>query len=122
MYKKINADLLLRIGVAFAFFYPPVSAFFDPYAWVGYFPPFVNSLPGIDSLMLLHIFGAIEIILGFWILFGKRIAYPSLIAAFMLAAIVVLNFNQMDVLFRDIPILLMCVALYLNHAPQKKHG
>ena len=109
-------DWLLRIGVGFAFLYPPISALMNPFAWVGYFPLFVtNIFP--DAMILLHIFGIIEVIVGLWILSGKKIFIPSTIAALMLAGIVVFNFSQMDVLFRDIPILLMAVALILSHKP-----
>ncbi len=112
----LNAvDLLLRIGVAFAFLYPPISALFNPYAWVGYFPVFISSIEGIDALMLLHIFGVFEVMLGLWILSGRRILLPSVAASISLFLIVAFNWTQMDVLFRDLPILLMAVALVLLH-------
>lgn len=110
--KKI--DWLLRIGVGFAFLYPPISALLNPFAWVGYLPLFVtNIFP--DAIVLLHIFGVVEVIIGLWILSGKKIFIPSTLAALMLAGIIVFNFSQMDVLFRDIPILLMAVALMISH-------
>lgn len=112
MHSKKTMELLLRVGVALAFVYPPVSALFNPYAWIGYFPPFVAGV-GIEMNLLLHIFGVIEIAVALWILFGKRIFIPSLIAAAMLFLIVVFNLPQMDVLFRDISILLMALALAL---------
>jgi hypothetical protein len=104
-------EKVLRIGVAFSFIYPPISAFFNPYAWVGYFPALLTNLSFIDSLTLLHIFGVIELCIGIWILFGKRIFIPSLLASTLLFAIIVLNLKQIDVLFRDIPILLMALLL-----------
>jgi uncharacterized membrane protein YphA (DoxX/SURF4 family) len=103
-------QLLLRIGVAFSFIYPPISAFFNPYAWVGYFPPFISSLP-FEATLLLHMFGAAEVLIALWVLFGKKVAIPALIAAAMLTGIVLFNLSQMDVLFRDIPIILMALAL-----------
>jgi hypothetical protein len=65
-------------------------------------------------MLLLHLFGALEIGIAIWILFGKQIFIPALIAVVILVLIVVLNVRQMDVLFRDIPILLMAVALLLK--------
>ena len=109
-----HVELLLRIGVAFSFLYPPISAFFNPYSWVGYFPVFISDT-GLDMLLLLHIFGVIEIAIGLWVLSGKRIFIPSAIAVLMLASIVLLNITQMDVLFRDVPILLMAIALCILH-------
>ncbi len=113
-----TTSLLLRVGVAIAFIYPPISALIEPLAWVGYFPSFISALP-IDSTTLLHIFGAFEVIIGLWILSGKKILVPSALAVLSLAAIVLFNLAQMDVLFRDIPIALMAFALALD-AREKK--
>lgn len=104
-------EKVLRIGVAFSFIYPPISAFFNPYAWIGYFPSFLLKMDFIDSLTLLHIFGVVELCIGIWILFGKRIFIPSLLASIFIFAIIIFNLAQIDVLFRDIPILLMALLL-----------
>ena len=69
MNKKV--DLLLRVGVAFAFLYPALSALYNPFAWIGYFPAFTLGI--VPDLVLLHSFGAVEIIIGVWILSGKKI-------------------------------------------------
>jgi uncharacterized membrane protein YphA (DoxX/SURF4 family) len=111
-------DFVLRLGVAFAFLYPPISAFFNPYAWVGYFPSFILDLP-IDQTVLLHSFGVLEIIIALWILLGKNIFIPSLLASIMLLGIVVFNIPQMDVIFRDISILFMSGALAYCYYPKK---
>ena len=106
-------SLLLRIGVAFAFIYPAVAGFFDPYSWVGFFPPFMlNIIPG---AILLPVFEIFEIALGILILFMERPFVPAILAALMLLAIVVLNYKTMDIIFRDISILLMAVALAVIH-------
>jgi uncharacterized membrane protein YphA (DoxX/SURF4 family) len=110
---------ILRVGIAFSFIYPPISAFFNPYAWVGYFPAFATTFP-IDELVLLHIFGIIEICIAVWILCGKNLRIPLLFATTMLVAIVGFNMNQFDVLFRDVPIIGMCIALYLLYYPLTK--
>ncbi len=113
-----TAQLLLRLGVAFAFLYPPINAFIDPYAWVGYFPSFVRDLG--PEMVLLHIFGAIEIVIGLWILSGKRLFYPSLVASGMLALIVILNLGDFQVLFRDVPIALAALALAVLNRPERR--
>ncbi len=100
----------LRVGVAFAFLYPPINALSDPDSWIGYFPNFITSLP-IDPLLLLHSFGALEVIIALWILSGWKIRIPSIIAAVMLIAIVVFNGAQFPVLFRDVSIALAALAL-----------
>lgn len=106
-------EALLRIAVAVSFLYPPLSALIDPYSWIGYFPQFLMELAGDHQMLMLHVFGGVEVLLALWILFGKRIFIPSVIAAVMLFAIVLLNWNQMEVLFRDISIALAAIALAL---------
>lgn len=106
-------SLLLRIGVAFAFVYPAVAGFFDPYSWVGFFPQFLLDI--IPGAILLPVFGIFEIILALLILFMQRPFYPSIIAAVVLLAIVVIDFKTIDIIFRDVSILLMAVALSLLH-------
>ena len=103
------AHLALRAGVALAFLYPPINALSDPYAWIGYFPPFVKGF--IPDLTLLHIFGAVEVILALWILSGWRIFWPSLAAMGMLLGIVVFNMPNFQVLFRDVSIAAMAFVL-----------
>lgn len=104
------AHLTLRLGVAFAFFYPPFAALRDPISWAAYFPPFIASLP-IDPITLLHAFGVLEVVLALWILSGWRIQLPATLAGFLLLAIVALNLNQFDVLFRDLSLAAMAFAL-----------
>jgi len=105
--------LLLKLGVAFALIYPAISAFIHPYSWVGFFPRPILDIVGIESTLLLNTFGALEVGIALWILFGKHIFIPASIAAAMLAGIVALNLPQIDVLFRDIAIML--TALFLAY-------
>lgn len=108
-------DLSLRLGVAFAFLYPPVSTFFDPLAWIGYFPPFILALP-LSPESILNSFGVFEILIALWILFGKNIVIPSALAALSLLSIVLFNIPQMDILFRDLSIAAMAIALAVFNA------
>lgn len=101
-------QLLLRLAVAFSFAYPPIAAFFDPDSWLGYFPAFVPS-----SILFLHAFGILELVIAAWILFGKRIVIPSVAAAVILIVIVAFNIGQFDILFRDLSIALAALALAL---------
>lgn len=116
-----HADILLRLSVAFAFLYPPINALFDPYSWTGYFPPLLLD-SGISETVLLHTFGLIEVALALWILFGKRIFWPSLAAAAGLVAIVVMNLGDFQVLFRDFSIALAAFALAFMHRPGAGEG
>lgn len=112
------AEILLRVGLAFSFIYPPLAALGDPDSWIGYFPAFILSF-GIEPLLLLHVFGVIEVVIAFWILFGKRPFIPSVIAAALLLLIVACNALQFPILFRDVTIALMALALAWQYRP---HG
>lgn len=96
------ASLALRVGIAFAFLYPAINAFFNPDSWIGYFPPFLRGY--VPDPVLLHAFGAVEIVIALWILSGKKVFWPSLAATGMLVGIVAFNMNNFEVVFRDLAI------------------
>lgn len=103
------ANLVLRIGVAFAFLYPPINALSNPESWIAYFPQFTRGIVADD--LLLHTFDVVEVIIALWILSGKRIFLPSAAATVMLAAIVAFNLNSFEVIFRDLAIAAASLAL-----------
>jgi hypothetical protein len=111
-----TADLLLRLGVAFAFLFPPVNAFIDPYSWVGYFPAVIRDIG--PEMLLLHLFGVVEVAIGLWILSGKRIFYPSVAAVVILALIVLTNLGDFQVLFRDVSVAFAALALAVLNRPR----
>ncbi|MDP2594077.1 MAG: DoxX family membrane protein [bacterium] len=111
-----TAHLALRVGLAFAFLYPPYAALSDPVSWAAYFPAFVHALP-ISPLILLHAFGVLEVVIALWILSGWRIRFPAALAALMLLGIVAFNFSQLDVLFRDLSLAALALALVLWPSP-----
>lgn len=111
------AHLALRIGLAFAFVYPAVAEIGDPVSWESYFPSFIHALP-VSPLILLHAFGALEVTIALWVLSGWRIRLPAALAAVLLITIVAFNVSQLDVLFRDLAIAAMAVALALWPSPQ----
>lgn len=117
MTRTNTVEILLRIGVAFAFIYPAVAAFFDPLSWIGFFPTVMRDMVSNDAL-LLHVFGLTEIAIAAWILVGKRIFIPSTLAALYLTAIILFNLSLFDIIFRDVPILFMALALAALHAKQ----
>lgn len=112
------ADLVLRASVAFAFLYPPINALSNPESWIAYFPPFIGGY--VPNEVLLHAFGALEIVIALWILSGKKIFWPALVAAVMLVAIVIFNYFNFEVLFRDLSIAGAAIALALLHLPRAK--
>lgn len=104
-----NPRLLLRIAIALAFLYPAISSLITPAAWIGYFPHFMLGV--VPDAVLLAIWSLVEVILALWILSGKWIFLPSLIACVALLGIVLFNLPLLDIVFRDVALAL--VALYL---------
>lgn len=100
---------LLRVGVAFAFLYPPIDAFFSPASWIGFFPHFARGYA--PDATLLFAWDALEIVIALWILSGWRIFIPSALATVLLALIVLFNLPLMEVVFRDVSIALMSATL-----------
>ena len=110
----------MRAGVAFAFLYPPYAALGDPVSWLGYFPPFVLASAasfGVAPLVLLHAFGALEVMLALWILSGRHIWLPSLTCTVLLAAIIAFGHNDFEVLFRDVSIATAALSLAIVNWP-----
>jgi hypothetical protein len=111
------SEVLLRIGVAFAFLYPPINALSNPDSWLGYFPSFMRGF--VPDLVLLHAFGALEVLIALWILSGWRIFAPSLLATVMLLAIVGFDYRNFEVIFRDLAIASASAALAVLNAPRR---
>lgn len=108
--NRDTAEIVLRTGLAFAFLYPPLNALVDPNAWIGYFPPFTRGV--VDDMIMLHAFGVLEVIIAIWILWGRYIFYPAAAAFVLLVAIVVLDYTEFQVVFRDLSI--AAIALYFT--------
>ena len=105
-----TAITILRWGLAFVFFYAAIASLVTPQDWIGYIPEFLRGLlPGNLFLILFSIF---EIILASFLFIGKKIVYASLIAAVALVGVTIVNFNQLDVLFRDVGLAMMALALF----------
>lgn len=101
--------ILIRIGLAFVFFYAAIASFIEPLNWIGYIPQFMRNI--ISGNILLPGFSIFEIILGLWILSGKKLFYSSLVASLTLFGIIIFSLNQFDVTFRDVSILLTALGL-----------
>ncbi|MBI2476477.1 MAG: hypothetical protein HYV67_04535 [Candidatus Taylorbacteria bacterium] len=115
--KEVATQLILRLGVAFAFIYAAIAGFIDPQSWVGWFPKFMRDM--VPELLLLQIWGVFEIILGLWILSGKKIFIPSVLASLSLAGLILTNLAAMDIIFRDVTIFAAALALAVQSYPEK---
>ena len=109
MKQKNIAFFLLRMAIASVFAYAAISSFITPDNWIGYFPPFLQHL--IPQQLLLTGFSLYELLLAVWLLSGFQIFFASVLAALTLVGIIVANFSELDILFRDFAIILSSLSL-----------
>ena len=105
-----TSSLLLRGALSFAFLYPTYGFWTNPNDWLGYIPSFVRNV-GLSQNVLLMLIAGLHLVIAIWILSGWRIFIPSLLAAIFLGSVVYFNWNQLDIVFRDISLALVALAL-----------
>lgn len=106
--KQKYLEYSLRLGLAFAFIYPAVSAFIEPNNWIGFIPVFIRDVVPAD--IFLPIYSIAELIIGAGILLSKNPFYYALSGAFVLVLVVILNIGSFDLVFRDVSIIAMALA------------
>ncbi|MEK7169773.1 MAG: DoxX family membrane protein [Patescibacteria group bacterium] len=109
-----TSNLLLRTALSFAFLYPAYGMWTNPNDWLGYIPAFVKNV-GLSQDILLLLIAGVHLIIALWILSGWKIFLSSLVAAVFLGSIVYFNQNQLDILFRDISLALVALALVFSN-------
>lgn len=109
MDRKTLAFFLLRAAIASVFAYAAISSFLTPDNWIGYFPPFLRHL--VPQNILLGGFSLYELALAIWLLTGKYKFYAAVLAALTLSGIIIFNFDQLDIVFRDFAIILSALSL-----------
>ncbi len=115
--KKI-ISIILRIGLAIPFMYAAIAAFLHPSDWVIFFPNILRN--NIKDTTLLTWWGLFEIVLSVWLVSGKRIFIPSIVATLTLASIIVINLGSSDLIFQDIPALAAALSLSIIHFPNRR--
>jgi hypothetical protein len=115
MTKQQAVSIILRLGLAFSFLYAAIAANFRPDDWIGYFPSFTRDI--FSDGFLLHSWGLFELAISFWLIYGKRIFIPSVLALFSLLGLIVTNLGAFEVIFRDVTIASAALALSILHFP-----
>ena len=106
-------SFFLRVGLAVVFLYAAISSFLNPLSWLGFFPLWLRNI--IPDTVLLFTFSIYELILSLWLFSSWRAYYAALLSGLTLLAIIIGNIGALDIIFRDIAILLMAVALAILH-------
>jgi|SRR6185369_979041 len=108
--------ILLRLSIASVFLYAAVAATLHPIDWIGYMPP-VGKIVPLKTLLLG--FSLYEFALSVWILSGWKGLYSGLLAAVTLVGIIVVNWGDIDILFRDFAIFFAALALAASSLKNK---
>lgn len=109
--------ILLRISIAFTLLYAGISGFITPSSWVGFLPSFATNILHAETILI--IFGVIEILVALGLLLMKNPFYPAILSALLVSGIIVFNIPQLSILFRDVPIVLMSIALAIYYKQAK---
>lgn len=108
--KGKSAEMILRWGLAFVFFYAAVASLRDPQTWIGFLPQFV--VQGFPAPLFLTGFSVYELALAVWLFTGRKLVWASMLAAVTLATIVVVNPYAFVITFRDIGLVMAALALF----------
>lgn len=108
-HREPAAALYLRLGLIFVFVYVPVASYLDPGAYYHYLPNWVTSL--VPPTIALDLLGVFELTLSAWLIWGRWLFVPSLLAAAALLGIIAFNMSSFSVVFRNVTIIFAALAL-----------
>ncbi len=102
-------SFFLRIGLAAVFIYAAVASFMDPDTWASFIPAFMGQIIPVKTLLV--IFSIYELVLAALLLLDRYVLAAAIFSALTMAGILATNTAGMDVLFRDVAIMFMALAL-----------
>jgi len=110
-------SFILRVGLSIAFLYAGISALLNPTSWLGFIPSWLRDT--IPTTIFLPLHASFDLIVGVWLLSGKRSFYAAAIAGVELFAIILLNLGALEIVFRDISLLFSTFALMIIHKGER---
>ncbi len=113
MNKLPLISFLFRTSIASAYLYAGLGSLLDPNSWIGFLPSFINN--STSGATFLTIFSIAEVILGIWIISGKKPYLSSAFSTAIMFLIIAFNLELLDIVFRDIPILFASIGLMVLH-------
>ena len=103
------ASFMLRTGLAIPFLFVAIDATLQPEAWVGFIPFFLRNI--FPESLLLGAHALFDFTLAIWLLSGWRTKEAAILSALTLLTIIVANITVLEIVFRDVGLLLAAVAL-----------
>lgn len=111
MEKTSLISFFLRVAISIPFLYAAIAAFLTPESWIGFLPSWIRIIMPLE--IALSAFSLYQIVLSLWLLSGKWLHYSSLLASATLLGITIFNLGALDIVFRDVGLLLAAVSLTL---------
>lgn len=111
--------LLVRIGIALVLFWFGINQILNPQDWVYYLPEWLVAISPIAPAYIVLINGGVEVVFGFFILFGMFLKISALLMGFHLA-LIALSLGNTPSGIRDWGLALATFALFFVNVDQKK--
>ena len=109
LYNPKLASLIIRVGLAAVLLYAAIDAFREPAAWISYMPSLLTKL--LAAKTMLDIASVFQIVLAFWLVWGKYLFGAALLTALLLGSIIVSSISSFLITFRDVGLLAATIAL-----------
>lgn len=109
--KERMVSFLLRIGLASVLLYAALASFMDPDTWASFLPKFLRDAFPDQIKLFLFGFSVYELLLVCVLLLDKYVYQAAILSALTMIGILVFNAQGMDVIFRDVAIMFMALAL-----------
>ena len=113
--KKLTCDysslasFTLRVALAIPFLFAAIDATLQPEAWVGFIPFFLRNI--FPEILLLGAHTLLDFTLAVWLISGWKTKEAAIFSALTLLTIIVANITALEIVFRDVGLLLAAVAL-----------
>lgn len=111
---KIDAHLILRIGVAIVLFWFGGAQLLSPENWIGYLPEWLVSISPVSPELIVLLNGGVEVVLGAFILLGIFLRISALIVALHLFGIA-FSLGNTPSGIRDVGLAFMALALVFKN-------
>lgn len=111
--------LLVRIGIALVLFWFGINQILSPQDWVYYLPEWLIGISPIAPAYIVLINGGVEVVFGFFILFGMFLKISAVLMGLHLA-LIALSLGNTPAGIRDWGLALATFALFFVNIDQKK--
>lgn len=113
MNNQRHAIILLKIGLSFVFLYTAFHGLYSPELYAVWVPSRVAYAMGPYLNFFLYGFFLLEFFLALFVFSKTWSSRVAIVMAFLLIIITAMNYAKLDILFRNIGLICMALALYV---------